>query len=387
MTEHVTELGLPIGEPVPHWSPRPRPSRATIEGRFCRLEPLDADRHATALHEAYAADRERRIWTYLPYGPFESAAEYRGFVEAVQGKDDPVFYAIVDLETGRPLGVASYLRIDPAMGTIEVGSICFSPSLQRSPLATEAMYLMMRHVFDDLGYRRYEWKCNSRNAASIAAARRLGFQFEGVFRQMMVAKGRNRDTAWLSILDREWPAAKAAFEAWLDPANFDASGAQRRRLEDLRLGRSESADVLAASCLCGGVRIEVSGQVGPVVYCHCSRCQKASGTAFAANADVRAPYWKIVAGSDLIREFASSPGVWRAFCSTCGSPLYSRRDANPDMHRIRLGIVDGDPRRRPIAHFWVESQAPWYTIADGLPAFARGPADHEEEIAALRGKG
>ena len=140
---------------------------------------------------------------------------------------------------------------------------------------------------------------------------------------------------------------------------------------------------MRAECLCGGVRIEISGKLGPVVYCHCSRCRKASGTAFGANADVRAQYWTWGAGQDLVREFESSPGVYRAFCSRCGSPVYSRRPETPDVLRLRLGLVDDDPGRRPLAHFWVESKAPWFEITDDLPAFARGPADHAEEVAAV----
>jgi RimJ/RimL family protein N-acetyltransferase len=205
-----------------------------MQGRLCRLEPLDAATHAAALHAAYATDREGRNWTYLPYGPFASAAEYAAWVESVQSREDPVFLAIIDLATQQPIGVASYLRVDPAMGSIEVGHLSYAPALQRTPASTEAMYLMMRRVFDELGYRRYEWKCDSLNAPSVAAAKRLGFRFEGIFRQAVVMKGRNRDTAWFSILDGEWPALRAAFEQWLDPANFDATGAQRQRLEAFR---------------------------------------------------------------------------------------------------------------------------------------------------------
>lgn len=205
-----------------------------MQGRLCRLEPLDAATHAAALHDAYAADRDARNWTYLPYGPFESAEAYAGFLTAMQAHDDPLFFAIVDLATQRPVGVASHLRIDPAMGTIEVGHLSYAPALQRTPAATEAMYLMMRRVFDELGYRRYEWKCDSLNAPSVAAAKRLGFRFEGTFRQAVVMKGRNRDTAWFSIVDGEWPALRSAFEQWLDPSNFDATGAQRQRLEAFR---------------------------------------------------------------------------------------------------------------------------------------------------------
>jgi RimJ/RimL family protein N-acetyltransferase len=199
-----------------------------MHGRLCRLDPLDPA-HAAPLFEAHALDREGRNWTYLPYGPFASSAEYTRWVEWASAQDDPQFFAIVDGAT-RPVGVASYLRIEPAMGVIEVGHLAFSPLLQRRPAATEAMYLMMRRVFEELGYRRYEWKCDALNAPSRRAAERLGFTYEGTFRQMHVVKGRNRDTAWFSITDSEWPVLKRAFEGWLDPANFDAAGAQRRRL-------------------------------------------------------------------------------------------------------------------------------------------------------------
>jgi RimJ/RimL family protein N-acetyltransferase len=234
MAQRTNQLGQPIGEPVPNWTPRPRPPRTPMQGRLCRLDPLDAATHAAALHDAYAADRDARNWTYLPYGPFASAAEYAAWVESVQSRDDPVFFAIVDPATQQPIGVASYLRVDPAMGSIEVGHLSYAPALQRTPASTEAMYLMMRRVFDELGYRRYEWKCDSLNAPSVAAAKRLGFRFEGIFRQAVVMKGRNRDTSWFSIVDGEWPALRSAFEQWLDPSNFDAAGAQRQRLEAFR---------------------------------------------------------------------------------------------------------------------------------------------------------
>jgi RimJ/RimL family protein N-acetyltransferase len=205
-----------------------------MAGRLCRLEPLAAARHAEALHVAHAMDQEGRNWTYLPYGPFISAGEYRAWVESLQAGDDPVFYAIVELASERPVGVASYLRIDPAMGTIEVGHLSYAPALQRTAAATEAMYLMLRRAFDELGYRRYEWKCDSHNAPSCRAAERLGFRYEGTFRQAVVMKGRNRDNAWFSITDSEWPALRSALELWLEPSNFDDTGAQRRRLEELR---------------------------------------------------------------------------------------------------------------------------------------------------------
>jgi RimJ/RimL family protein N-acetyltransferase len=204
-----------------------------MQGRLCHITPLSSVEHAAALHEAHSLDREGRNWTYLPYGPFASAAEYARWAEWAEAQEDPQFFAIVDDASRQPVGVASYLRIEPAMGVIEVGHLAFSPRLQRTPAATEAMYLMMRRAFAELGYRRYEWKCDSLNAPSLAAAKRLGFTFEGTFRQMHVVKGRNRDTSWLSIIDSEWPAVKRALEGWLAPANFDAAGAQRRQLADL----------------------------------------------------------------------------------------------------------------------------------------------------------
>jgi RimJ/RimL family protein N-acetyltransferase len=226
----------PVGSPLPRWEPRPLPVRTPIIGRYCRLEPLDAERHAEALHHAYALDETGRGWTYLPYGPFPNANAFEAWVEDASGSDDPIFFAILG-EDGVPVGVASYLRIMPAIGTIEVGHIHFSPQLQRTPAATEAMYLMMAHAFEELGYRRYEWKCDALNARSRRAAERLGFTYEGTHRQATIYKGRNRDTAWYSILDSEWPRVKDALEAWLDPANFDAEGEQR---SPLRVERSSA---------------------------------------------------------------------------------------------------------------------------------------------------
>ena len=239
MAPRTNELGQPIGEAVVSWTKRPRPSRDLLQGRLCRLEALAAAKHAAALHDAYAADADGRNWTYLPYGPFAKAKEYAKWVAWAEAQDDPLFYAIVDLATQRPVGVASYLRIDPAMGSIEVGHLSYAPALQRTPASTEAMFLMMRRAFDELGYRRYEWKCDSLNAPSVAAAKRLGFRFEGIFRQALVMKGRNRDSAWFSIVDGEWPALRSAFERWLDPANFDAAGVQRQPLSAFMPERAE----------------------------------------------------------------------------------------------------------------------------------------------------
>lgn len=219
-----------LGEVVEGWAPPPRPVRTPLAGRFVRLEPLDPAVHAAELFEAFRADDA--VWTYLPYGPFPDPAAYRGWVAAMAAKDDPCFFALRDLASGRAAGVASYLRIDPAQGVIEVGHINLSPALQKGPAATEAMALMMGWAFG-AGYRRYEWKCNALNAGSRRAAQRLGFSFEGVFRQAAVIKGRNRDTAWFSVIDREWPALRAAFAAWLSPENFGSGGRQRQRLSDL----------------------------------------------------------------------------------------------------------------------------------------------------------
>jgi len=233
MTDHRNALGQPVGFPVPGWTPRARPPRTAMEGHWCRVEPLDPSRHADDLFAANAEDAQGRNWTYLGTEPPPTIDAYRAWLKGMAAGDDPLFHAIVERETGRAVGVASYLRIDPANGVIEVGHINFSPRLQRTRAATEAMALMMRRAFDELGYRRYEWKCDSLNAPSRAAAERLGFTYEGLFRQALVYKGRNRDTAWYSILDQEWPALRAAFDAWLDPGNFDGEGKQRVRLSDL----------------------------------------------------------------------------------------------------------------------------------------------------------
>lgn len=228
-------LGQPIGEPVPGWTPRPLPGRSPMSGRLVRLEPVIAASHGDELFAAYAADEEGRMWTYLGVGPFnDDRPGFDRWLAGCETSADPLFHAVISARTGKALGLASYLRMEPSVGVIEVGFITFSPALQRSVEATETMYLMMRRVFDELGYRRYEWKCDSLNGPSRRAAERLGFRFEGIFRQATIYKGRNRDTAWFSVLDHEWPALKAGFEAWLDPANFDETGRQRRSLGELR---------------------------------------------------------------------------------------------------------------------------------------------------------
>jgi RimJ/RimL family protein N-acetyltransferase len=232
MPPDTNPLGQPIGFPVPDWKPAARPARKSMTGRFCRLEPLDAAPHAVDLFAANALDAEGRNWTYLPYGPFDSFDSYKSWVGQVSATADPLFFAIVSLATGKAVGVASYLRIDPANGVIEVGHLNFSPLMQRTPVATEAMRLMMKEAFA-LGYRRYEWKCNALNQPSRQAAQRLEFSFEGIFRQAAVSKGRNRDTAWYAAIDKEWPALDEAFQAWLSPENFDDAGTQRVALSKL----------------------------------------------------------------------------------------------------------------------------------------------------------
>jgi RimJ/RimL family protein N-acetyltransferase len=220
----------PLGAPVPDWLPPPRPDWAMREGRWARLERLDPARHGPDL---FAANRASdAIWDYMPYGPFATLDAYRAWLDGAAATDDPRFFAIADRATGRFAGVASYLRIAPEAGSIEVGHIALAPALQRTRAATEAMALMMGWAFD-AGYRRFEWKCNALNRASRRAAERLGLSHEGVFRQAAVVKGRNRDTAWFAAIDAEWPALKRAFETWLDPANFDAAGRQRQSLSAL----------------------------------------------------------------------------------------------------------------------------------------------------------
>lgn len=209
--------------------PRPRPPRTPVQGRWCRVEPVTRS-HFADLWRAYSADTAGRIWDYLPYGPFADEAAFRAFAEATYLGEDPLFHAIVDARTGAATGVASLMRITPEHGVVEVGHINYAPALQKTPAGTEAQFLLMRRVFEELGYRRYEWKCNNANEGSRAAALRYGFTFEGIFRNHMVVKGVNRDTAWFSITDAEWPAIRDAFLAWLEPDNFDAAGRQKKPL-------------------------------------------------------------------------------------------------------------------------------------------------------------
>ena len=229
MTQRSNEHGQPIGEPLGDWSPPPRPPRDPMVGHWCRIEPVDPAAHGEDLWNAVSLDTAGRNWTYLGYGPFEHRADYQAWLEGVAAGDDPLFHTIIESASGRAVGVASLMRIDPANGCIEVGHIHYSPALQRAPAATEAMFLLMQRVFA-LGYRRYEWKCDHLNAPSRAAAQRYGFSYEGVFRQAVHYKGRNRDTAWYAIIDKEWPALEQVYRAWLAPENFDAEGQQKTSL-------------------------------------------------------------------------------------------------------------------------------------------------------------
>ncbi|MGE0623903.1 MAG: GNAT family N-acetyltransferase [Pseudomonadales bacterium] len=222
-------FGQPVGEPLPDWRGCPAPAREIMRGRFCTLEPLDAERHSPDLFEAYAED-DGSMWTYLADGPYATRETFTLAMSEAAESADPLYFAIVDRASGRALGRAAYLRIQPAAGSIEVGSIAYAPRLKRTPVATEAMYLMMQRAFDELGYRRYEWKCDALNEPSRRAAERLGFSYEGLFRQALVYKGRNRDTAWYAIIDQDWPAIRRGFERWFDPANFDNTGQQKLSL-------------------------------------------------------------------------------------------------------------------------------------------------------------
>ncbi len=204
-----------------------------LEGRYVRLEPLDPARHGDDLFLAATEGDAQARFRYLFETPPDTRAEFSAWLDKVAASEDPLFFAVIDKETGMAVGRQTLMRIDPVHGVIEIGSIHWGPRMQRSPKSTEALFLHARHVFDDLGYRRFEWKCHNENAPSKAAADRFGFTYEGLFRQHMVAKGANRDTAWYSIIDKEWPRLRAAYEAWLDPSNFDPNGVQKRKLAEL----------------------------------------------------------------------------------------------------------------------------------------------------------
>jgi len=234
MSDELNTLGQSIGPALPAWTKRPLPPTTPLLGRYCRLEMFDASRHAAELYSAFSLKSSGEDWTYLPSGPFPTQSDYFDYMQKASLKTDPLHHAII--VDGKPVGSAALMRIDPDNGVIEIGHISYSPLLQRTRAGTEAMYLLMRRAFDELGYRRYEWKCDSLNAPSRKAAERYGFKYEGTFRQAVVYKGRSRDTAWFSIIDREWPDVRKAFEQWLSPENFDSAGNQIRSLSTIREG-------------------------------------------------------------------------------------------------------------------------------------------------------
>ncbi len=223
-----------MSEALKNWQPRPRPERKVLEGRYVRLEPLDAARHGDGLFEASSVIDADGRFRWLFEVPPESRAAFQPWLDKVEASSDPLFFAVIDKASGKVAGRQTLMRIEPAFGVIEIGNIYWGPLISRKPAATEAQILFTKYAFDELGYRRYEWKCTNRNEPSNRAAERFGFKFEGIFRQHLVVKGENRDTAWYSIIDKEWPDLGKAYEGWLDPANFDSDGNQKRRLEDFR---------------------------------------------------------------------------------------------------------------------------------------------------------
>lgn len=232
MNQH-NHFGQPVGDALPDWQPRPYPQRQTLQGRLCYLEPL-AGKHAEALFAAHQLAPDTRSWTWLLREPDSSVEEFSAWVAGLTGLSDPIHFAVIDRQTRQPVGSLALMRIDANNGVVEVGHVHFSPLLSRTAMATEAHWLLMRYVFDTLGYRRYEWKCNSLNEPSRRAAQRLGFHYEGRFRQALVIKGHNRDTDWFSIIDAEWPQIDSAMQKWLASDNFSADGQQIRALESLR---------------------------------------------------------------------------------------------------------------------------------------------------------
>lgn len=226
-------------EDLKDWTPRPRPERKVLDGRYVRLEPLSAERHGDELYAAATeGDADSRFRWLFEHTP-QNREAFQPWLDKVEKSEDPLFFVAIDKASGKVAGRQTLMRIDPAFGVIEIGNIHWGPLMQRKPAATEAHFLFMRYIFDELGYRRWEWKCNNRNEPSKRAAERFGFQFEGVFRQHLVVKGENRDTAWYSIIDKEWPSLKKAYLEWLDPANFDEGGQQKRRLEEMRAAQPE----------------------------------------------------------------------------------------------------------------------------------------------------
>ncbi len=222
-----------MAENMQHWTPRPRPEAVPLEGRYVRLEKLEA-RHAEELYDASATVDADAKFTWLAENPPEDLASFRAWVEKVSASTDPIYFVIIDKATGKVAGRQTLMRIVPANGVVEIGNIYWGQLIARKAAATEALFLFAQYAFDTLGYRRFEWKCNNDNVPSKKAALRFGFEYEGLFRQHFVIKGLNRDTAWFAMIDKDWVKLKPAYEAWLAPENFDASGGQKRRLEDIR---------------------------------------------------------------------------------------------------------------------------------------------------------
>lgn len=233
MISEVNEHGQPIGFALPEWTGADHPGHRAMQGRYARLISLDPLAHTDDLFAAFSEDTTGRIWTYNFIGPFKTRLSLKHWIETAADQDEQPYFAVIDQDSGKAMGIASFLRLQPQAGVIEIGGITFAPALQRTRIASEAIFLMMQRAMGDLGYRRLEWKCDALNARSRAAASRFGFSFDGIFRHAAVYKGRNRDTAWYSLLDQDWPAVEAGFQAWLDPENFDAAGQQRHRLADL----------------------------------------------------------------------------------------------------------------------------------------------------------
>jgi RimJ/RimL family protein N-acetyltransferase len=234
MAQRTNSYGQPIGAALPDWQPHSWPKVDTLTGTYCRIERISAERHGPGLFAAFSQAPDGRDWTYSQVGPFADESQYVAYAAQCETSLDPMHFAIIDVTSGEPVGTMALARIDPKNGSIEIGYLVFSPLLKQTRMATEAHYLTMEYCFDQLGYRRYEWKCDSLNQPSLNAASRLGFQFEGTFRQAVVYKGRSRDTCWLSITDAEWPALKLRFQRWLSADNFDEVGKQKQSLQSLR---------------------------------------------------------------------------------------------------------------------------------------------------------
>ena len=231
----TNKLGQSIGEPIENWKTCEVPPKTKMEGRYCVIEILDIEKHAEDLFNSFAKDIKNYDWTYLHYGEFKTLIKFKEWLDKDCLHNDPLFHTIIDKNQNIAVGMASYLRIHKKIGTIEVGHIHYSFSMQKKPIGAEAMYLMMKRVFEELGYRRYEWKCDSLNERSCKAAKRFGFTFEGIFRQHNIVKGHNRDTAWFSIIDKDWDRIKENYETWLDKTNFNREGKQKKSLTSLML--------------------------------------------------------------------------------------------------------------------------------------------------------